>query len=197
MHFFKTYIYNCEEMPSGSLKTLSLTKEIKKMKFTTQSLDTFWNDYAPLAVGLDEMVNRLNSMHNTVNVNYPPYNIVKHDNSNYTVEVALAGFKPEEIEVFTEQNVLTIASKVEERDTTRQYVHKGLSKRSFTRKIQLSDEHRVSSVDFQHGLLTVDIERIIPEHQKKTTWSIPGASSDPKFLTEDRDSNFPGENTIN
>jgi molecular chaperone IbpA len=184
-------------MPSGSLKTLSLTKEIKKMKFTTQSLDTFWNDYAPLAVGLDEMVNRLNSMHNTVNVNYPPYNIVKHDNSNYTVEVALAGFKPEEIEVFTEQNVLTIASKVEERDTTRQYVHKGLSKRSFTRKIQLSDEHRVSSVDFQHGLLTVDIERIIPEHQKKTTWSIPGASSDPKFLTEDRDSNFPGENTIN
>lgn len=167
------------------------------MKFTTQSLDSFWNDYAPLAVGLDEMVNRLNAMHNTVNVNYPPYNIVKHDNSNYTVEVALAGFKPEEIEVFTEQNILTIASKVEERDTTRQYVHKGLSKRSFTRKIQLSDEHRVSSVDFQHGLLTVDIERIIPEHQKKTTWSIPGASSDPKFLTEDRDSNFPGENTIN
>jgi molecular chaperone IbpA len=167
------------------------------MKFTTQSLDSFWNDYAPLAVGLDEMFNRLDTMHNSVNVNYPPYNIVKHDNSNYTVEVALAGFKPEEIEVFTEQNVLTIASKIEERDSSRQYVHKGLSKRSFTRKIQLSDEHRVSSVGFEHGLLTVDIERIIPEHQKKTTWSITGATADPQFLTEDRNSNFPGENTVN
>jgi molecular chaperone IbpA len=167
------------------------------MRFTTQSLDTFWNEYAPLAVGLDEMFNRLDSMQNSVNVNYPPYNIVKHDNSNYTVEVALAGFKPEEVEVFTEQNVLTIASKIEERDTSRQYVHKGLSKRSFTRKIQLSDEHRVSSVDFQHGLLTVDIEKIIPEHQKKTVYKIGDLEVPvPEFLTEDRDSNFPKENTI-
>ena len=172
-------------MPSGSLVKLSLNKEIQKMKFTTQSLDSFWNDYAPLAVGLDEMFNRLDAMHHSVNVNYPPYNIVKHDNSNYTIEVALSGFKPEEIEVFTEQNILTIASKVEERDTSRQYVHKGLSKRSFTRKIQLSDEHRVSSVGFEHGLLTVDIERIIPEHQKKTTWNIPGVKTEPQLLTED------------
>ena len=74
------------------------------MRFTTQSLDTFWNEYAPLAVGLDEMFNRLDTMQNSVNVNYPPYNIVKHDNSNYTVEVALAGFKPEEIEVFFVEN---------------------------------------------------------------------------------------------
>lgn len=167
------------------------------MRFTTQSLDTFWNEYAPLAVGLDEMFNRLDTMHNSVNVNYPPYNIVKHDNSNYTVEVALAGFKPEEIEVSTEQNVLSITSKVEERDTSRQYVHKGLSKRSFIRKIQLSDEHRVSSVNFEHGLLSVDIEKIIPDHQKKTVYKLGDLEVEvPQFLTEDRNSNFPGENTI-
>jgi molecular chaperone IbpA len=167
------------------------------MRFTTQSLDTFWNEYAPLAVGLDEMFNRLDTMHNSVNVNYPPYNIVKHDNSNYTVEVALSGFKPEEIEVSTEQNVLSITSKVEERDTSRQYVHKGLSKRSFTRKIQLSDEHRVSSVNFEHGLLSVDIEKIIPDHQKKTVYKFGDLEVEvPQFLTEDRNSNSPGENTI-
>jgi molecular chaperone IbpA len=167
------------------------------MRFTTQSLDTFWNEYAPLAVGLDEMFNRLDTMHNSVNVNYPPYNIVKHDNSNYTVEVALSGFKPEEIEVSTEQNVLSITSKVEERDTSRQYVHKGLSKRSFIRKIQLSDEHRVSSVNFEHGLLSVDIEKIIPDHQKKTVYKLGDLEVEvPQFLTEDRNSNFPGENTI-
>ena len=167
------------------------------MRFTTQSLDTFWNEYAPLAVGLDEMFNRLDTIHNSVNVNYPPYNIVKHDNSNYTVEVALSGFKPEEIEVSTEQNVLSITSKVEERDTSRQYVHKGLSKRSFTRKIQLSDEHRVSSVNFEHGLLSVDIEKIIPDHQKKTVYKLGDLEVEvPQFLTEDRNSNFPGENTI-
>ena len=162
------------------------------MRFTTQSLDTFWNEYAPLAVGLDEMFNPLDTMHNSVNVNYPPYNIVKHDNSNYTVEVALAGFKPEEIEVSTEQNVLSITSKVEERDTSRQYVHKGLSKRSFIRKIQLSDEHRVSSVNFEHGLLSVDIEKIIPDHQKKTVYKLGDLEVEvPQFLTEDRNSNFP------
>lgn len=139
--------------------------------FNTQSLDTFWSNYAPLSVGLDDMVNRLDSMYAT-NVSYPPYNIVKHDNSNYTIEVALAGFKSEEIEIFTEQNVLTIASKLEEKDPPRQYVHKGISKRSFTRTIQLTDEHRVSSVNFVDGLLSVEIERIIAEHQKRTSWSI-------------------------
>jgi molecular chaperone IbpA len=154
-----------------------------------------WDIYSPFGVGLESIFNRLDAMsgHNT---NYPPYNIIKNDSSNYEIEVALAGFKPEEIEVSTEQSILRVASKSEKRDTERTYLHKGLSKRSFNHSWQLSEDVRVSSVDFADGLLTISLEKIIPEHQKRTTYNI-GRKLDPKFLTEDRDSNFPGENTIN
>jgi len=154
-----------------------------------------WDIYSPFGVGLESIFNRLDAMsgHNT---NYPPYNIIKNDSSNYEIEVALAGFKPEEIEVSTEQSILRVASKSEKRDTERTYLHKGLSKRSFNHSWQLSEDVRVSSVDFADGLLTISLEKIIPEHQKRTIYNI-GRELDPKFLTEDRDSNFPGENTIN
>jgi molecular chaperone IbpA len=143
-----------------------------------------WDIYSPFGVGLESIFNRLDAMsgHNT---NYPPYNIIKNDSSNYEIEVALAGFKPEEIEVSTEQSILRVASKSEKRDTERTYLHKGLSKRSFNHSWQLSEDVRVSSVDFVDGLLTISLEKIIPEHQKRTTYNI-GRKLDPKFLTEDK-----------
>ena len=151
---------------------------------TTNSLDTFWKEYAPHAVGLDDVFNRLDALSGH-NINYPPYNLIKHDSSNFTIEVALAGFKREEIEVSTEQNILRVASKVEKRDSDRTYIHKGLSKRSFSHSWQLADDVRVSSVDFADGLLTISLEKIIPEHQKKTVYNI-GRHLDPKLLTEDK-----------
>ena len=136
---------------------------------------TTWQVYAPYGVGLDSVFNRLDAMsgHNT---NYPPYNIIKNDAANYEIEVALAGFKAEEIEISTEQNILRVASKVEKRDTDRTYLHKGLSKRSFSNTWQLGDDVRVSSVDFADGLLTIALEKIIPEHQKKTVYNISDSS---------------------
>jgi molecular chaperone IbpA len=136
-------------------------------------METTWQVYAPFGVGLDSVFNRLDAMsgHNT---SYPPYNIVKQDEANYEIEIALAGFKPDEIEVSTEQNILRVASKVEKRDTERTYLHKGLSKRSFNNSWQLADEVRVSSVDFEDGLLTISLEKVIPEHQKRTTYNIGG-----------------------
>lgn len=153
-----------------------------------------WDIYSPFSVGLDDVFNRLEAMsgHNT---SYPPYNLIKHDASNYEIEIALAGFKPDEIEVSTEQNILRVASKVEKRDTERTYLHKGLSKRSFNNSWQLADDVRVSAVDFADGLLTISLEKIIPEHQKKITYNI-GRHLESKFLTEDRNSNFPNENTV-
>lgn len=143
-----------------------------------------WDVYTPFNVGLESIFNRLDAMsgHNT---NYPPYNIIKNDNANYEIEIALAGFKSDEIEVSTEQNILRVTSKVEKRDTERTYVHKGLSRRSFTNSWQLADDVRVSSVDFADGLLTISLEKIIPEHQKKTVYNI-GRHLDPKLLTEDK-----------
>ena len=140
-----------------------------------------WEVYQPFNIGLDHVFNRLEAMsgHNT---NYPHYNIIKNDAANYEIEIALAGFKAEEIEISTEQNILRIASKVEKRDTDRTYLHKGLSKRSFSNTWQLGDDVRVSSVNFADGLLTIALEKIIPEHQKRTTYTI--GAYEKQFLTE-------------
>lgn len=147
-----------------------------------------WQVYQPFNVGLDDIFNRLDAMsgHNT---NYPPYNLIKHDNANYEIEIALAGFKANEIEVTTEQNILRVTSKVEKRDTERNYLHKGLSKRSFNNSWQLSEDVKVSSVNFEDGLLTISLEKIIPEHQKKTTYNIGRSIKTSQFLTEDTNSN--------
>ena len=167
--------------------------------FTTATLDTFWKEYAPHTVGLDDVSHRLDSMSGN-NVNYPPYNLIKHDSSNFSIEIALAGFTKDEIELSTEQNILRVASKSPKQDSERTYLHKGVSKRSFTRSWQLSEDVKVKTVSYENGLLTIDLQRIIPEHQKKITYTIDGVSKSipvPQFLTEDRDSNFPNENTIN
>jgi molecular chaperone IbpA len=155
-----------------------------------------WDIYSPFSVGLDDIFNRLDTISNH-GTNYPPYNLIKNDSSNYEIEIALAGFKADEIEVSTEQNILRVASKIEKRDTERTYLHKGLSKRSFSNSWQLADDVKIASVDFVDGLLTISLEKIIPEEKKKTVYNIGRTVSAPKFLTEDRNSNFPGENTIN
>jgi len=143
---------------------------------------TTWQLYAPFGIGLDSVFTRLDSM-STHNTNYPPYNIIKNDAANYEIEIALAGFKAEEIEISTEQNILRIASRVEKRDSERTYLHKGLSKRSFSNTWQLGDDVRVSSVDFADGLLKISLEKIIPEHQKRTIYDI--GKPKKQFLVEE------------
>lgn len=149
-----------------------------------QTVKYNWDVYSPFGVGLENIFNRLESMSN-YNVNYPPYNIIKNDESNYEIEIALAGFKSDEIEVSTEQNILKVASKSTKRDPERTYLHKGLSKRSFSNSWQLADDVRVTSVDFSDGLLIISLEKLIPDHQKRTVYTIGGSVSDPKFLIED------------
>lgn len=148
---------------------------------TTRTLDTFWKDYAPYTVGLDDVFNRLEAISGN-NVNYPPYNLIKHDSSNFSIEIALAGFKSEEIEVATEQSLLRVTSKVKNRDTERTYLHQGLSKRSFIRTWQLSEDVEVSNVDFKDGLLTINLQRMVPEKHKKKIYEI--SSPEKQLLTE-------------
>ena len=142
-----------------------------------------WDLYSPHFVGLDDMFHRLESM-TQHDKNYPPYNLIKHDTSNYEIQIALAGFKPEEIEVSTESNILRIATTHAKQDPKIEYVHKGVSKRSFTRTWQLGDDVRVTDVDFVDGLLCVSLEKIIPDHQKKTVYDIGRKTTDRQLLTE-------------
>ena len=83
-----------------------------------------WDVYSPFYVGLDDVFHRLESM-TSHNKNYPPYNLIKHDAANYEIEIALAGFKKDEIEVSTESNILRVASKDTKTDPNVEYLHKG------------------------------------------------------------------------
>ena len=99
------------------------------------------------------------------NTNYPPYNTIKISNHEYRVEVALAGFKREDLKVYTQEGKLIIeGSKTKDKVD---YVHKGLAQRNFTRQWALPDDLVVKKVDFEDGLLLIDIERIIPDHQHR------------------------------
>ena len=122
------------------------------------------------SIGMDEWFKRFDTAFET-HTNYPPYNLVKEDSITFRLEIALAGFKREEIEVTTEWNKLFVeAKKVDASDD--EYLHQGLAKRAFTRTWTLSDDVEVKDVAFVDGLLTVKLNRVIPEHQKKKVYEI-------------------------
>ena len=119
---------------------------------------------------MDEWFRKFDSAFETP-TNYPPYNLVKDNETEFRLELALAGYKKENIEVTTEYNKLTIEAK-KINDAEYEYVHHGLAKRAFTRTWTLSDDVVVGDVAFVDGLLTIKLNRIIPDHQKKKVYEI-------------------------
>jgi len=118
------------------------------------------------SIGFDRMFDKLFD-ENVSTTNYPPYNIVKVDDSNYAIEIAIAGFSKDEIEIETKENTLTIKSQSRpEGDDDKEYLHKGISNRAFTRSFTVSDDVVVKGATFENGLLNVQLERIIPEEKK-------------------------------
>lgn len=136
-------------------------------KYQTDNVEKFLRDVDRYSIGMDEWFHRMGSLHQTES-NYPPYNLVKKDNITFRLEVALAGFKKEEIFVTTESGKLFVEGQTEKEDV--EYVHQGLAKRAFTRSWTLSDDVEVRNVVFEDGLLTIELKRIIPEHQQKKVW---------------------------
>jgi len=122
------------------------------------------------SVGLDEMFDTLlRSVNATTSSNYPPYNIIRYDENRYAVELAVAGFKEDEIDVTVEEGYLTVEGhqKVElSTDATVSYLHHGISKRDFRKTWPLGNHVEVTGANFADGILTVNLERIIPEELK-------------------------------
>ncbi len=136
-------------------------------KYQTDNVEKFLRDVDRYSIGMDEWFHRMGTLHQTES-NYPPYNLVKEDNITFRLEVALAGFKKEEIIVTTESGKLFVEGQTEKEDV--EYVHQGLAKRAFTRSWTLSDDVEVRNVVFEDGLLTIELKRIIPEHQQRKVW---------------------------
>ena len=122
----------------------------------------------PYAVGFDRMFDNLTRYmdNNVQSTGFPPYNIHKGGDYSYTIEMALAGFSKEDIEVEVAQGVLTIKS-TKENDAEDEFtLHRGISYRKFNRKFTLADDIVVNDAKLENGLLTITLEQIIPEEKK-------------------------------
>ena len=124
--------------------------------------------FTPFTVGFDDLFDRLFDMEVNTSSGYPPYNIIKSDDYNYHIEIAVAGFNKDQIEVELSDGVLTVRSKIKDHkaNETKNIIHQGISQRHFVRKFTLSDEIRVKSADLNDGMLKIKLEKVIPEHKK-------------------------------
>ena len=126
-------------------------------------------NYAPLtrfAVGFDDLFREMDKLNlNSSNTAYPPYNIVSVDENKFQIEVAVAGFAEKDLDITLENGVLTIAGNKEEEEA-REFVHKGIAMRNFTRTFRLATHIEVEGADLKNGLLVVTLKRHIPEELK-------------------------------
>jgi molecular chaperone IbpA len=136
------------------------------MKYQAADLPSLLERINRNTIGMDEYFDRVFKLHETTS-NYPPYNLVQVSNVESKLEIALAGFKKGEVYVYTQDGKLFVEGQKEDKETDTKYVHKGLAQRSFTRAWTLSDETEVRSVEFEDGLLTVTLGKIVPEHHKR------------------------------
>jgi len=127
-------------------------------------------DLVPLqrfAVGFDQLFNDIDRhyMNSANNNSYPPYNIIKEDEDTFLIEIAAAGFKDDELEVTVDQGQLVITGSANKADD-RTFVYKGIGMRNFTRTFRLADHIEIKGAKLANGLLTVELQRIIPEELK-------------------------------
>ena len=127
---------------------------------------TRWERYNPVGIGLEDMFRRLDAFADTAATNYPPYNIKKLDDTSQVLEIALAGFTKEDIEVAVEKGVLTVkADTATVEDAS--FIHKGIASRSVARNWQLSENAVVEDPTFVDGMLRIVIRLDLPEAQKR------------------------------
>ena len=135
-------------------------------RYTAADLPALLERINKNSIGMDEYFNRLFNLHETT-TNYPPYNLVTVSNVESRLELALAGFKKKQVNVYTQDGKLFVEGQREDGETGTEYVHRGVAQRSFTRAWTLSDETEVRSVGFEDGLLTIELGKIVPEHHQR------------------------------
>ncbi len=132
------------------------------------SIDKFFNDIEKYSIGLDGWLDRVSNV-NHLQSNYPPYNLIRVSDSEYSLEVAVAGFKSNELTVYTENGQLVVEGNKSSNED-KEYLYRALSHKNFKRVWPLAEEIEVKKVSFEDGLLVVNLEKIIPEKQKKKVY---------------------------
>ena len=167
--FYKKY-YNYIRMLKGSTKHKLAFKGATIMtnltRYTAADLPALMERITRNSIGMDEYFDRLFNIHETT-TNYPPYNLVQINNVESHLELALAGFKKGEVNVFTEYGKLFVEGQKADAESDRTFIHKGVASRSFKRAWTLSDDTEVREVTFEDGLLRIVLGKVVPEHHAR------------------------------
>lgn len=126
-------------------------------------------DFSPLyrsVVGFDRLASLLETAAADGATGYPPYNIERTDENSYRIDIAVAGFRPEDLNIEVKENLLTVQGQKPANDEARRYLHRGLAERNFERKFQLADYVLVESANLADGLLSIALKRELPEALK-------------------------------
>lgn len=160
---------------SGSVKKSYLLIE-RRYKMTNSTLTLRAYDFPAinkLGVGFDTMLEDLIRLTSAQQTNYPPYNLIKTADNQFSIEIAVAGFKEGEIEVSMEKNMLTIkGSKKDGIPENFEYLHRGISLRNFERTFPLAEHIEVHGALVRDGMLVIDLVRVVPEEHKPKTIAI-------------------------
>lgn len=150
-------------------------------------IPSFWGtkDIDKFFVGFDEQWNRLQKLHDDVSKNipnYPPYNIRKNDENHYTIEIAVAGFGQQDIDIEMTNGKLIVRGEMKT-DESNDFLFKGIANRAFTRSFVLNDEIEVKDAEMFNGMLKIFLERLIPEQKKPKKIAVK-SKSEKQLLTE-------------
>jgi len=133
-------------------------------RYSAADLPALFDKITKNSIGMDEY---FDSFWNATPTNYPPYNLIHESNVLSRLEIALAGFKRDEVKVYTEYGKLTVEAQREDKTETGTYAHKGIAARSFSRQWSMSDDTEVGDVTFEDGLLTISLKKVVPEHHAR------------------------------
>jgi molecular chaperone IbpA len=151
---------------AGSLPAHLTPKLLQKEDLEMRNNFDF-TPYRRSTVGFDRLFDMIESARADISDTWPPFNLEKDGEEGYRITLAVAGFRPDEIEIVAQQNQLTVTGRKEDKDgDDDRYLHRGISARSFERRFQLADYIQVRSADFDNGLLSISLEREIPEAMK-------------------------------
>ena len=134
-------------------------------RYTSADLPQLMERITKNSIGLDNFFDTF--FDQDVTTNYPPYNLIHVNNVESRLEIALAGFKKKEVKVYTEYGKLFVTANKEDKESSTEYVHKGLAQRSFERAWTLSEDVEIKDVTFEDGLLTATLVKIVPEHHSR------------------------------
>ena len=134
-------------------------------RYTSADLPQLMERITKNSIGLDNFFDTF--FDQDLTTNYPPYNLIHVNNVEARLEIALAGFKKKEVKVYTEYGKLFVTANKEDKESSTEYVHKGLAQRSFERAWTLSEDVEIKDVTFEDGLLTATLGKIVPEHHSR------------------------------